>query len=326
MILEDDLHLAEFCRAARPRLEALARFLTKGSEVDAEDLTQDTLHVFVHKWKNGMTVADPEKYADGILRKLAKRALQKNSEQRRRQVPLEEAGDSSTPDVATAVEERAKYELLHKAVIGVPNRRQRDFLAWSLEGASIPEIAEREFKQSGRRSSSHQVSCVLDRGRGQLSASYKRRGGWRVVLPPLPMFGSLRRRMIEIGTPIVEATHSVAFAALVNAVAAIALTFPGAVSIESVRADERLNSSFTKGNIAPKALPYGEVVSSPTVEAEPRPAVILEFGDASTGFRQKQSEQQHEPPAGPEAWLMDIVGHPERLLPQCGGLPICGSP
>lgn len=332
MILEDDLHLAEFCRSSQSRLEALARFLTKGSDVDAEDLTQDTLQIFVRRWKNGTVVADPEKYTDGIMRKLAKRALQGSSERRRTQVPLEQVEEPWTPDVASAVEDRAKYELLHHAVSGVPNRRQRNFLTWSLEGASIPEIAEREFKESGRRSSAHQVSCVLDRGRGQLSASYKRRGGWRVILPPLPFFDGLRRRAANFGSHFADATNSVTLAALANTVVAILMTVPGGAVAGWANAEETETtppSAAARGrvaNVISLTPPAPEMPGSNVNVTYRVPRRSLRAGDDTTGrVVYEEWREESSPPASPEAWLADIVGHPERLLPQCGGLPVCGA-
>lgn len=326
MIHEDDLHLAEFCRSAQPRLQALARFLTKGSQVEAEDLTQDTLHVFVQKWKNGMIVADPEKYADGILRKLAKRALQKNSEVRRRQVPLEEAQAPAIPDIANAVEERAKYELLHDSVSVVENPRQRNFLSWSLEGASIPEIADREFKESGRRSSSHQISCALERGRGNVSGHYKRRGGWRVILPPVSWVGSLRRKVDEIGQPLIEMSYSAAFAGCVSAVVGVLMMLPGPGAVQSVAGVEGVEISRvgTTRTVPPTLPPLRSVVQPPGAEAAQLTPIQLGGGQTGLYLKPLPEEESEAPPSGPEDWLNEVISQPVRL-PQCGGLPICDA-
>lgn len=237
---------------------------------------------------------------------------------------IENAADPLAPDVAEGYARQEELRII-AAALDTLKPRQRRVLRLHSEGRTVSQIAALEG------TSSHAISCVLDRAKEKLRREARGRG----LIPIFVALGMrVRARLRELRLRALEHAgrldHSITQAVAIAGVLAIGGIFPpGEPPGEA--APPHLSPFPGAGASFAGASPFGpgghaspggnSQTSAPRMHA--RNTTVASFELVWRHEVSRRDEEDEAPPPSLQDQVIEIVRHPENLLPTCGGLPIC---
>lgn len=235
---------------------------------------------------------------------------------------IENAADPLAPDVAEGYARQEEVRIL-AAALDTLKPRQRRVLRLHSEGRTVRQIAALEG------TSSHAISCVLDRAKEKLRREARGRG----LIPIFVALGMrVRARLRELRLRALEHAgrpdHSITQAVAIAGVFAVVGIFPpgeppGEVPARHLSPFAGAGASFAGASpFGPGSSPGGgSRASAPRRHA--RSTTVASFELVWRHEVSRRDEEDEAPPPSLQDQVLEIARHPENLLPTCGGLPIC---